>query len=448
MTDLAAPSVGSSPPPASLGPPRLRLNTPRLLRIWSLVTIGVATAVAIVAFVSAVSLTSRTNRLVNNTGPVLVSTQDTKASVAEADAASTAVFLSGPDIDREQQRLYELSVQRSTSEIEEVARLIGDDELAHASLKITSAQLVLYAGQVEAALLANQQSIAGAEERLESALSTVRDGILPEIDVITARAEQRFGDDTSGSTEAILILLPIAIAAAVIFFAMGVVRRRSNRVLNLPMTLGFVLLLIFGLWTATAINRRSNALNDARSGGFDAIALTARIQNAGFSYKTAETVGLIDGTGAGNLDSLGSVLAAGPVTRRSDELSQPDQGTNTGLLVDAYDGADSDRERAAAVELVIRWNRYVATSEAIAGRLANGDVLGARTLAATSGNVDFNGFNTAVESVLSDNRTQFTTSVGDASHALRGLRTASIVIPMLAALLAARGFQTRINEYR
>ena len=54
--------------------------------------------------------------------PVLVATQDVFASIAEADAASSAVFLSGTDEDREQRRLYEVAHRtRPPRQLEEVS---------------------------------------------------------------------------------------------------------------------------------------------------------------------------------------------------------------------------------------------------------------------------------------------------------------------------------------
>ena len=63
------------------------------------------------------------------------------------------------------------------------------------------------------------------------------------------------------------------------------------------------------------------------------------------------------------------------------------------------------------------------------------------------GNADFNGFNTSVESVLSDNRTQFLDGVASARDRLNLLRIIGIALPALAAALTFLGFQRRIAEY-
>jgi hypothetical protein len=109
--------------------------------------------------------------------------------------------------------------------------------------------------------------------------------------------------------------------------------------------------------------------------------------------------------------------------------------------------ADSTREQAAAGELLQRWARYRDTSLDIRQAIVNGQRSAAVGLAIGAGNSDFNGFNTAVESVLSDNRIQFLDGIGSGRERLDLMRAGTIVVPALAALLALWAFQRRIREY-
>ena len=90
-------------------------STPAQYRLLSVVCVVALAVAALVAFLAARSLTDATDRARSNTGPVLVATQDVFASIAEADAASAAVFLSGTDEDREQRRLYEVAQVEATA---------------------------------------------------------------------------------------------------------------------------------------------------------------------------------------------------------------------------------------------------------------------------------------------------------------------------------------------
>jgi CHASE3 domain sensor protein len=181
---------------------RSRGSTPGLYRLLALAAVVSLAVMALVGLLAASSLTDSSDRAEQNTGPVLVATQDVFASIAEADAASAAVFLSGADEDREQRRLYELAIERSTGQLEEVSRLVGDDDTAHDSIKAISAELTTYAGLVERARLANTAGVGEAEVALRGAISTVQNGIVPELQAITGQAQERLDDDVNGGRTA------------------------------------------------------------------------------------------------------------------------------------------------------------------------------------------------------------------------------------------------------
>ncbi len=404
------------------------LSTPRLFRVWSLACLVAVGLAGLLSFIATSSLVSSTRRIERNSGPVLVATQDVLASVAEADAASTSIFLAGQNEDRAQRLLYEESLSRSVSQVEEVARLIGDDEEAHTALKSVASELVVYSGQVESARSASIAGSADADGLLTVSLATVRDRIFPEIDQIAVRADAQVDDDTRGLTSTVVAVAAALVSALVLLAANRSVRRRTNRLVNLGLVGGAVLFVGLAVWVAAASSARSVELDRARSGGFEAIASTARIQQAGFSYKTAEAVSIVEGRSDPELANHASIVET--------------------LLSEAAGLADSDREDAAVVELSIRWQRYLATSQQVATLLDSDSVVEARSYAAADGNSAFNGFNTAVESVLSDNRSQFADGVDSARGALSYLRVASIVFAVIAALGAWFGLQTRIDEYQ
>ena len=151
--------------------------TPTRYRTYS-IGAGAALVLAAVAASALIgSLADRTDRVRDRTGPVLVATQQLYSSLAEADAAATAVQLSGADENREQRRFYEQALERSTQQIERVATLIGDDPAAHQVLQSIAAKLTRYAGVVETARTQNKAGTAGANATLTSALDLMRSGI-------------------------------------------------------------------------------------------------------------------------------------------------------------------------------------------------------------------------------------------------------------------------------
>ena len=424
-------------------------STPAQYRVASIACVVVLALAALVGFLAATSLTDATDRARNNTGPVLVATQDVFASIAEADAASAAVFLSGTDEDREQRRLYEVALERSTAQLEEVSRLVGDDDTDHEIIKIIAAELTVYAGQVEAARLANAEGIAGATDRLVEAIATVQDGVVPRVEALTAVAQDRLDDDVrSGRVLTVIALLVLVIAGAVLVFAQIWLSRKTNRILNLPLLGATVLVAVALLWLLVGWVRQQSDLSTAQDDGYDSIALTADIQTTAFRFKTLESLGVL-GVGDGDeKDRLESVLATTAITDAEAALARTGDSEGIGLLFDATRAADSNRERAAAAEMLTRWQRYSDTSAAIVTAFETDDRTRAVELAVGPGNADFNGFNTSVESVLSDNRSQFADGLANADDRLRLLVPGMILLPLLAALLALWGWQLRITEYR
>lgn len=302
-------SVSSPPAAENSGPParvsastsssgsttsRRKRSTPARYRLLSALTVAALALTALLGFVAATSLTDSTDSAHRNTGPVLVATQDVFASIAEADAASAALFLSGPDEDREQQRLYELALRRSTAQLEEVSRLVGDDEDAHDSIKAISSNLTTYAGLVERARLARVAELPEAEASLRDAIGVVQDGIVPQVEAITANAQGRLDDDVSGGRVQLAIAMGVALAGLAVLTAGQVfVTRRTNRLINLPLAVATLLLIITVVWLSTAWARQQNDLELARDGGYDSIALTADIQSNAFRYKTLESLALV-----------------------------------------------------------------------------------------------------------------------------------------------------------
>lgn len=424
-------------------------STPALYRLASIVCVIALAISALVGFLAARSLTDATDRARNNTGPVLVATQDVFASIAEADAASAAVFLSGTDEDREQRRLYEVALERATAQLEEVSRLVGDDDADHDIIKAIAADLTVYAGQVEAARLANVEGIDGATDLLTGAIATVQDGVVPQVQQITAVAQERLDDDVrSGRLLTVIALLVLVIGGAVLVAAQVWLSRRTNRLLNLPLVGATVLVAVAVLWLLVGWVRQQADLSTAQDDGYDSIALTADIQTTAFRYKTLEGLGVLAVGDATEQDQLAAVLAADDIDDSAVDAAREGSADRSGLLFDAARAADSVRERAAAAEMLTRWQRYLDTSRDIRDAVDSGDRDTAVATAVGPGNADFNGFNTSVESVLSDNRTQFADGLANADDRLRLLVPGMILLPLLAGLLALWGWQIRITEYR
>ncbi len=429
-------AIATQPPTALASPSDARsVNTPARYRLFSLICLAAIAISGVAAAIAAFILTTSADRVEDNSAPVLIAVQDIRASLAEADSAATSVFLSGGQGDPQQQRLYEQAIDRAGQQIEEVARLIGDDEAAHDSLKRVTSQLTRYSGLVEASRLANTEGIEGAGETLSEALGLTRDVMDPELASVTQRARDRLDQDEAGGVDLALIATAFAALAVLILIVLQLrLSRATHRLLNPPLVLATLLMVIVTAWMLVSIVDRNTESDAANDGGYDSIAITSDIQTTAYRFNTEQSLALISGS---DIDTI-----------RRDELIAELEAGDFALLNRALDKADSSREQAAATEMQIRWQRYRAVSDEIL-KLANADdIAGAKQLSQGSGGSAFVGFNTAVESVLLDNREQFLDGMSEARNTLDWLQLAMIALPIVAALLALWGYQLRINEYR
>lgn len=400
-----------------------------LVALAFIVIFGLATAIS--AFV----MTRSANRMVENSAPVIIAVQDVQASLAEANSAATAEFLSGAQQDPRQRRLYEQAINRASSQIEETARLIGDDEQAHDRLKSLTTNLTRYSGFVEASRLANQQGLDSAGDTLGQALSLANGQMSRELSFVSTLASTQLNNDTEPMLAAFGVsLIAMVIALLALLILQFLMMRKTRRLLNLPLLGATLLVLGTFVWLAGAVWNNDIEYDAATSGGANAIGSISQIQSTAYEFNTRQSLSLIAGT---------------PFTQDDqDDLAAALEEGERALFATVQRGADSNREFAAAVEMVTRWERYRTQSAEVARLVDAGDLEGARSVAQGPAATAFVGFNTAVESVLLDNRDQFTAGIGQARTSYDWLQYGMIALPLLAAFLALWGFQIRINEYR
>jgi hypothetical protein len=422
-------------------------TTPGRYRLWSVVTAVLLLATAVAGWAAATALRSGTDRIRNNAGPVLVATQQLVSSLAEADAAATAAFLSRPE-DRESRALYEQALARASAQIEDVSALIGADPVTHESLKDLSVAVIRYAGLVEAARATNRAGIAEAPGYLVDALNLLGATVADDATRLTDATQRRFERDEDRRDTGVLPAVAVAVVALGVLVAAQLwTFRQSRRVVNLPMAVATLLLVGAIGWLVAATFQSRTDIETARADGYDSITLTSRIQTAAYRAKADETVALITGDAARRTSATATAqsLLAGPATPAAvDAVRQGRAPGVQGLLTDAAGVADSDRERAAVAEMLVRWQRYQDTAAQLRS-ITNVDQQRAVFVGPTS--ATFNGFNFSVESVLGDNRDQFLDGLASAADRLGSVTLVALFLPLLAALGALFGFQLRLNEY-
>lgn len=438
MTAIAS-SAASLTRSAASGGRQLLGSRPGRLRTIAIVTVIAILAAGVIGFLAAGQVIANTDEISTATGPLLIETQEMFGSLAEADAAATAAHLSSGQqssdgaragTDRQQRALYEEALARASSSLAAVASLSADDPISRERTLSIGETLTRYAGQIEASRVMNEQGIDGADDQLRSAIGLLQNDISADVAEVTTRAQDRLLDQIKSSWFW-PSMIAYALAVIVLILVMVYLAMRFRRIINPPLLLAMLIIAGVALWFGNAYFSQQAALENAREGGYESIKLTSEIQREAFRYKAAESLSLIEGNVQAQDQSAQMIFA--------------DDGS--GLIGEVFAAADSAREEAAATELGLRWDRYQATSRDIVA-VSSSDPAAATTLASTVGNDQFNGFNTAVSSVLFDNELQFDQEVAAAGDALRWLRWVVIGGAVLAALLAWWGLTLRIREYR
>ncbi|MCP3989164.1 MAG: hypothetical protein GY724_08820 [Actinomycetia bacterium] len=426
-TAVAPVAAGSSPASSAAWS---TANTPGWYRFFGALAIATIAGFATVATAATLVTSSSAQSIESNVAPSLIELQGLSASVAEANAAATSVFLAGSTggEDRTRRVLYLEALARSAQQTEEVAGLVGDDDTAHEALKSISVALTTYSGQIESSQTANELGSDEADVALRSALDLTRTEIVSAVDELTAQNQAEFSDKTNRGL--ILTMVAVAVGAGtavfLVWFQLGVFHR-SNRIINIGLTLATLLIIATLAVVANVTMVRVQALRNAEDGGYDSIVATSALQSSAYEVQSQLSLRLL---GAESED---------PVTIISSIDNE---------IAAVAAGVDSTRERAAAEELDIRWDRYRQTVESITALSSQGSQDEAIALFQGAGISDFNGLNTSIESVLSDNRNQFDDGVTSAAASPRLLPLVSVILPALAALAVILGVQGRLRDYQ
>ena len=410
-------------------------TTPARLRTWSVVLSVLLGISAILGVLAARDLNASASEIRDNIGPVAIETQGLVASIAEADAASTSVFLSGIDggtEDRQQRGLYERAINRAPRQIESISARLAVDDPAHLPLQTAGSQLTDYAGTVERARVRNLEGLDDATDELQDALLLAGGdgGMLQNVGLVNAQNTARLETGVQAST---VLVIAAAVALVVTILALLIAQLRLRKLTKRSFNPGLVLATIAAVaalaWISLSTVTMVLDLTRAADDGYDSIEIVGQLQTEAFAFRTNEARAII---GAQNFSQA----------QRDDALVTVD-----GLLTEVAQAADTVREQSAAALLQTRWGRYIATSDAIDQQLGLGNGPAARALAIEASNDDFNGFNTTLEAILLSNRDQFNIGVESANDRLRFLSIAMVLLPLLGAVFVLAGYQPRINEY-
>ncbi len=425
----AAASVGA-PASGDRVPSWSTATTPGWYRVQAVLVVAVLTLLAVIGVVAAIVLRSSTGTVRDEVAPSLIAVQGLSAAVAEANSNATAAFLAtttGAE-DRQRRVAYLEARARSAEQLEQVASLIGDDPEGHRDLQDVAVALTDYSGTIEASRTAALAGDDAAVDDLRAALDLTGTEVAASVAAVTAAGQDAFDERSAAgrlwTIGAVLVGLAALALLGWIQFRMVAL---TNRLVNPGLAAATLLVAATVVWTLAGSGARGSALANADDGGYQAIVTTSRLQAAANEVQTGLSLRLL-----GDRDRAG--------------ISEPlDRLVADAEILAA--GADSTREEAAAQALQVRLDRYRAATVTITDLADRGATDEAVAAFQGEGLSTFNGLNTSIEAVLSDNRRQFTDGVDGAADAVRWLPFVAVALPALAALAAVAGIQRRLGEY-
>lgn len=425
-------------------------TTPGRYRLWSIAAVVVLALATLTATASGAQMRSSSRHADTHSGPVLVATQRLLSSIAEADAAANAAFLSGPNEDPEQRRLYEEALARADDQVADIASLAGDDAGVHSLLSKISVQLTQYSGLVEAARASNRSGVPAANGYLTDAVDQADQLVNGNVAALAAATQANLRHDQDKRAEGFaLAVVALVLALGVLAVGQAILFGRSRRLVNLPLAAATLLVLIALVWLVRANQTSGDAIARARTQGYDSIVVTTKLASNGFDAKAAETLAVITGdTGRrSDADAHSRLVAATTVTPEVVTAMRAGQanGAPGGLIGTAARSADSPRERAAVADTAVRWRRY---EDAAAGLRASPSPGSAKAVAEGPLNANFNGFNFSLGGILGQNEGQFRNGLSSAAGDTSRVPTAMLLLLLAAIGGALWGFQLRINDYR
>jgi hypothetical protein len=422
--------VGSGLLGAATTPGRL-LRVEAVLVVAALV-LGVLGVLGGMARVSAVH-DARTRIAALTTGAA-----DLYQSLADADAMATTGYVSGGLEPATVRARYDDDIQRAGRLLTNAAGLLPPGDPAIAAVSTVGEQLPVYTGLVENARALNRLGLPLGQSYLASASKLMQSTILPAVEEVrTAESAALAVAYRQGAAIPFAVLaIGLAVLIAIADLALRE-RRRTNRVLNVGVTVAGLAVLASVAWWAVAAITTDVRIGGARAHtGAGAALDDARI--AVLQARSNESLVLVArNSGGGSSDDAFSAQL-------------DDVVNNFGLLADAERADPELADRVAALRgAATAWtaaHREVRRlddggqyPQAVASVVGHGP---------GSSGAAFDALDAALAATIGEERAAFAVDVEAAEGALVALPWISAVLALVAAGAVIVGIGRRVGEYR
>lgn len=367
---------------------------------------------------------SRRDQALDRTGDAaarLISVQEIRSAVIEADSIATTSFLKGGLERAEQRARYEERLATAASSLALLSDGLSGGSLAQ--LTSASSTLDVFSGLVEQARANNRQGfpVGAAYQRQASAL--VRDTLLVSLDAI----EQQSRSDVNAEIESahrIGWVLPLAGVIVVAAMAAGSLwlYRRTRRLINVPVGIAAVLTIVVVGISLVSMGDAVSSADDVVTGNLLQADQLSQARVAAFEARSDEALTLINrGNGQANEDNYQQAAAT------------------VYAIVEARDGRE---------DLADGFSAYDDIHISIRQQDNDGDWQAAVNTLTEQSSVSFESFSNDIADVIQSRATAAGASLDNAGSGLGTSRIVLIIGALIAAGLVTVGYGQRLKEYR
>jgi hypothetical protein len=357
----------------------------------------------------------------------LVGIQDVRNNLVVADAAATNAFLVGGLEPADQRERYDDAIANASIRLAELA---GANSADATELGVVASQVTVYTGLIEQARANNRQGFPVGSAYLDQASTLLRDEILPTLTTLVDDNAERVASDLSMVRNAMWILAAGLLCLALLIVTQVWLAKRTHRVLNVGLLVASIVILVVGVGGAVLLSQTNSAAAAVRDGPYAATLAASTAYSEANDAKAMESFTLIK-RGSGQTYEESFVELTADATQRLDQA-----------------GADGNLDGTSAGYL----GDWITQHQAIRALDDAGDWDGAVALATSSDeggpNAAFAAFSQTVTSDIAENikATQADLASAGNRSALAGWLL--LAAGLAAAVLAWRGLNVRLEEYR
>lgn len=375
--------------------------------------------------------------------PVLSASHQLFRALADADAATVSSFLGAGQDQATLHTRYQADIKRAGQALAVAAADFTGDDTNSKKISQIMIGLPVYTGLIEQAYANQRQGFPVSTSYLHEAYLLMQEQLLVPASDLYVAEDQRLAEEQGNAggfpwwTTVFILSLLGALGYVQLYL-----RKRTNRLFNVGLSVATVAVLLSLIWGAAALITSAVYVSASQSDGSEPSSELQRSELLAITARAAETLTLVNRNPGVDYESKFQELRQAMI---GDDGNSGDLGRARSLLVGSAGEADVD----AATKDMRAW---VSTHQKLRDLIASGESDQAVRLAvasdpASTGSL-FNKLDAELLHAIDLTRTQFAKKTSAAANSLIGLQAGLIVFAVVAALGSTVGISKRLQEYR